>query len=80
LATERYEVFKLVVLSMEKNLIDMNKYEDLLRCLFGNGAYLLFTLDKTINLVHIDYVRTLVRVGYQIPAKSCYRRDLLEDT
>eukprot|EP01017_Pseudomicrothorax_dubius_P037298 TRINITY_DN5455_c0_g1_i1.p1 TRINITY_DN5455_c0_g1~~TRINITY_DN5455_c0_g1_i1.p1 ORF type:complete len:884 (+),score=251.19 TRINITY_DN5455_c0_g1_i1:221-2872(+) len=50
LSRERFELFKLVILSLQKGFIDSNKYEDLLRCIFGNGAYLLFTIEKNLNL------------------------------
>lgn len=47
LASERYNTFKNILISSFK-LRDI-KYEDYLRSIFGKQAFLLFTIDKTLQ-------------------------------
>lgn len=48
LATERYQIFKLLLVSYTKEGIDSNLYEDSLRCIFGKDAGIFFSTDKIL--------------------------------
>jgi len=49
LVAERYELFKWVLIHLLRMNIDNMKYEDFIRSIFGNDAYLMFYIDKIIN-------------------------------
>ena len=51
LAKERYVIFKWVLAHLIRSDIENEKYEDLLRCVFGNRAYLMFYVDRIIHMV-----------------------------
>lgn len=46
-------MFKLTLLNFIKQKFDANKYEDFIRGIFGNNAFLFFTVDKILSLVYI---------------------------
>lgn len=48
---ERYVTFKWILAHMLKGTIDNEKYEDYLRSVFGTRAYLMFYIEKIIQLV-----------------------------
>lgn len=50
LGNERYQTFKIVLINLIKQKIDITKYEDFLRSIFGSSAYLFFTLDKILSM------------------------------
>ena len=52
ISKERYDNFKIILAHLVKSNLDNEKYEDLLRGLFGNHAYMLFYTDKIIHSVH----------------------------
>jgi hypothetical protein len=51
LSKERYHLFKLILMSLIKENLDVSIYEDSLRCIFGKDAGLLFFTDKIISNV-----------------------------
>ncbi len=57
LAKERYEMFKLTLLNLIKQKFDATKYEDFIRGLFGNNAFLFFTVDKILSLVRFFIIK-----------------------
>ena len=62
LAKERYEMFKLTLLNFIKQKFDANKYEDFIRGLFGNNAFLFFTVDKILSLVNLTYFLVIYEI------------------
>ena len=51
LAKERYDIFKWVLAHLIRSNVESEKYEDLLRCVFGNKAYLMFYVDRIVHMV-----------------------------
>lgn len=51
LGKDRYNTFKLILMSLIKENLDVSIYEDSLRCIFGKDAGLLFSTDKIISNV-----------------------------
>jgi histone deacetylase complex regulatory component SIN3 len=51
MANERYECFKWILAHLIRGNIESEKYEDFLRSIFGNKAYLMFYIDKIIHTV-----------------------------
>jgi len=58
LSTERYEIFKWILVHLIRQNIDNEKYEDFLRSIFGTKAYLMFYIDKIIHTVTFSVFRT----------------------
>ena len=52
LSKERYDIFKWVLAHLIRNNIENEKYEDLLRCVYGNRAYLMFYVDRIVHMVN----------------------------
>jgi len=50
LAKERYDIFKWVLAHLIRSNLESEKYEDLLRCVFGNKAYLMFYVDRIVHM------------------------------
>lgn len=50
LAKERYDIFKWVLAHLIRSNVECEKYEDLLRCVFGNKAYLMFYVDRIVHM------------------------------
>lgn len=57
LSKERYHLFKLILMSLIKENLDVSIYEDSLRCIFGKDAGLLFFTDKIISNVSKSFLR-----------------------
>lgn len=51
LAEERYNNFKISLVHLIRLNVDNEKYEDLLRSMFGTKAYLMFFIDKIVHSV-----------------------------
>ncbi len=50
-AKERYETYKIFLMNLIKQKIDVQKYEDFTRSIFGKKAFLFFTIDKILSSV-----------------------------
>lgn len=75
LAKDRYNLFKLILMSLIKENQDVSIYEDSLRCIFGKDAGLLFTTDKIIsnvikNLPNDDFANAVYSSNREIFEKD----------
>jgi len=71
ISEERYETFKWVLIHLLRSNIESEKYEDLLRSLFGNKAYLMFYIEKIIHLIIIT-IQKLVNDEITMKTLSLY--------
>ena len=62
IAHDRYEMFKLTLLNFIKQKFDTNKFEDFIRGIFGNNAFLFFTVDKILSLVKLLFLKKKIQI------------------
>ena len=53
LGEERYQAFKLILIYLLRPGSTSEIYEDLLRCIFGNNAFYMFTIQKILTSVSL---------------------------
>jgi len=71
LSEERYESFKWILIHLLRSNIESEKYEDMLRSIFGNKAYLMFYIEKIIHLIIIT-IQKLVNDEITLKSLSLY--------